>query len=448
MNSQIDFVNEKTRSGLFKMTIPLIVAMMLNMAYNLVDSLWIGNLLGENAMAALTSSTPIILLLTSIGMGAANGLSIVLSQAIGANDNTKTKSILSTSLISYVVFCIVLTVICECSLDRILNLLHTPSEIFSMAKEYLSVYLLGFLPVYLYLYFTAVLRSYGNTIFQVIAILFCTILNVILDPIFIHLIGFSGAAIATILSQSIALILMVGYIMKKKLFHFSISLFDWTQEKVLLRKALPSVIQQSIPPLSTSVLTSIVSSFGVTSIAAYGITGKLETVLFYPAMALNMAITTIVGQCIGAKRPDRAKDYIKTSLIYGTGLLVILSALVVAFAGNLSNLFLNSTDTAAIVKSYFLIVSIGYILYTVTSSFMGAINGLGKPGMGMYLMIFYYIIVRMPLSYLLSHTYLALNGVWWAVLISHVVAVISAAVLFNLLFFKVEIPEYGDKQIV
>lgn len=438
MNSQIDFVNEKTRTGLFKMTVPLIVAMMLNMAYNLVDSLWIGNLLGENAMAALTSSTPIILLLTSIGMGATNGLAILLSQAIGAKDNMKTKRILSTSLISTVALCITLTILCEFSLDGILHLLHTPTEIFSMAKEYLSVYLLGFLPVFLYLYFTAVLRSYGNTIFQVIAILLCTILNMILDPIFIHIIGFSGAAIATILSQSIALILMVGYIMKKKLFHFSISLFAWTDVKTLLCKSLPSIIQQSIPPLSTSVLTSIVSSFGVTAIAAYGITGKLETVLFYPAMALNMAITTIVGQCIGAKRLDLAKDYLKTSLFYGTGLLIVLSALVVTFAGNLSHLFLNNANTAAIVKTYFLIVGIGYILYTVTSSFMGAINGLGKPGMGMYLMIFYYIIIRMPLAYLLSHTNFELDGVWLAILISHVIAAVSAAILFNFLLLKLE----------
>ncbi len=444
MNSQIDFVNEKTRTGLFKLTVPLIVAMMLNMAYNLVDSLWIGNLLGENSMAALTSSTPIILLLTSIGMGATNGLAILLSQAIGAKDNTKTKRILSTSLISTVALCIALTFICECSLDEILNLLHTPTEIFSMAKDYLSIYLLGFLPVFLYLYFTAILRSYGNTIFQVIAILLCTILNMILDPIFIHIMGFRGAAIATILSQSLALILMIGYIMRKKLFHFSISLFAWAEVKTLLCKSLPSIIQQSIPPLCTSVLTSIVSSFGVTAIAAYGITGKLETVLFYPAMALNMAITSIVGQCIGAKRLDRSKDYLKTSLMYGTGLLIVLSSLIVAFAGNFSHLFLNNEDTAAIVKTYFLIVSIGYILYTVTSCFMGAINGLGKPSIGMYLMIFYYIIIRMPLAYLLSHTNFALNGVWLAILISHVIAAVSAAILFNFLFLKLE----RDEQII
>ncbi|WFR55766.1 MATE family efflux transporter [Anaerocolumna sp. AGMB13025] len=438
MKTQINFVNEKPKNGLFKITIPLIIAMILNMSYNLVDSLWIGNLLGENAMAALTSSTPIILILTSIGMGASGGVAILLSQAVGAKDHAKTKRILSTSLIGTVILCIVLILICESSINWILTLLHTPSEIFSMAKEYLAVYLLGFLPVFLYLYFTAVLRSYGNTLFQILAILFSTVLNIILEPIFIHILGFSGAAIATILSQSIALLFMAGYILKKKLFHFSFLLFDWAELRILLCKSFPSIIQQSIPPLSTSVLTSLVSSFGVSSIAAYGVTGKLEIILFYPAMALNMALTTIVGQCIGAKRPDLIRSYLKTALLWGCGLLLVLSALVVAFAGKLSHLFLNSNDIAAIVGTYFLIVSIGYILYTITSCYMGAINGLGKPGVGMYLMIFYYIIIRMPLAYLLSHTSFALSGIWLAILISHVVAAVSAAILFNFLFLKLK----------
>lgn len=440
MNAKIDFVNGKTSTGLLQMAVPLMIAMLLTMAYNLVDSLWIGNMLGENAMAALTNATPIILLLTSIGMGATNGLAILLSQAIGAKDDLKAKTILSTSLISSVVFSLVLTVICEFGMDEILRLLKTPASIFPMAKDYISLYMLGFIAVYLYLYFTAVLRSYGNTKFQVMAILCCTLLNTVLDPFFIHMMGFRGAAVATLLSQFIALILMVCYISRKKLFSFSFSLVHWAQEKALLSKALPSVIQQSIPALSTSVLTAIVSGFGVTSIAAYGITGKLETILFYPAMALNMAITAIIGQCVGAGRLDRAKEYLKTSLIYGTGLLVALSLLVVVFSGNLSHLFLNSTETASIVKTYFLIVGVGYILNTTTSCFTGTINGLGKPGMGMYLMIFYYILIRMPLADLLSHTALGLNGVWLAVLISHGVAAISAVVLYRWLLLRTEKP--------
>ena len=101
MNKNIDFVNGNTKKCLLEMTVPMIIAMFLNMAYNLVDSLWIGNLLGEQAYAALTNSTPIILILTSIGMGATNGLAILLSQVIGAKNEQKKKNIIVTSFCIY-----------------------------------------------------------------------------------------------------------------------------------------------------------------------------------------------------------------------------------------------------------------------------------------------------------------------------------------------------------
>lgn len=313
MNSKIDFINGDTKKCLLSMTLPMIVAMFLNMAYNLVDSLWIGNLLGEQAYAALTNSTPIILILTSIGMGATNGVSILLSQAIGAKKDTKKNRVLSTSFFVSVIFSILITILLEVFLNPILTALNTPDEIFDMARSYLSIYILGYVAVYLYLYFTAVLRSFGNTMFQAVAMLVSTLLNAILDPILIRIIGFHGAAIATLTSQIICLIFMCIYISKKKLFKFTLSDFDKSEIMPLIKNSVPSVIQQSIPAISTTFLTALVSGYGISAIAGYGVTGKLETILFYPAMALNMVLTSIVGQCIGGKRIDRAKDYLKST---------------------------------------------------------------------------------------------------------------------------------------
>jgi len=168
------------------------------------------------------------------------------------------------------------------------------------------------------------------------------------------------------------------------------------------------------------------------------VTGKLETILFYPAMALNMVLTTIIGQCVGGKRYDRAKDYLKCALGYGCGLLVILSILVVGFSKQLSSLFIKSDGVAVIVGTYFLIVSIGYILNTVTNCYLGTLNGMGKPSKSMFLMIFYYIVVRMPLAYLLSHLGFGLNGIWAAVLVSHVVASVAACIAGICSFKKVD----------
>ena len=394
------------------MALPMIAAMFLNMMYNLVDSLWIGNLLGETAYAALTNSTPIILILTSVAMGATNGVSILLSQAIGAKDKKRTESLIATSFCVAVVFSVLVTVILELLLPSILSALNTPAETYDMAYSYLSVYVLGYIAIYLYCYFAAVLRSFGNSMFQAIAMLTTTILNAVLDPIFIHFIGFNGAAIATLLSETICLLFM------------------------LVQKAVPSVIQQSIPAVSTTFLTALVSTYSITAIAAYGVAGKLEIIVFYPAMALNMVLTTIIGQCVGGKRYDRAKDYLKCALGYGCGLLVILSALVIGFSKQLSGLFVKSDDVAAIVGTYFLIVSIGYLLNTVTNCYLGALNGMGKPSKSMFLMIFYYIVVRIPLSYLLYYVGFGLNGIWVAVLVSHVVASIAACISGTVSFKK------------
>ncbi|MGX9754908.1 MATE family efflux transporter [Clostridioides difficile] len=438
MSTKMDFITGDTKKYLTKMSLPLIVAMFLNMAYNLVDSIWIGNLLGETAMAALTTSTPIILILTSIAMGATNGISILLSHAIGAKEHKKTESLISTSFLVSVIFSLIITGIIELFLPYILKILNTPAETYSMAYNYLSIYLLGYIAVYLYCYFTAVLRSFGNTAFQAIAMLVCTLLNAILDPIFINMIGFKGAAIATLISQSTCLIFMLIYLWQKKLFSFHISLFDRKEIYPLIQKAVPSIVQQSIPAISTSFLTAIVSGYGVTAIAAYGITGKLETILFYPAMALNMVITTIVGQCVGAKRYDRAKDYLKCAMLYGSVILIVMSILVVVFARQLSDVFISSIGVGNIVANYFLIVGIGYVLNTITNCFLGAINGLGKPSKSMLLMVFYYMIVRMPLAYIFSVLGFGLEGIWVGVLISHIVASLAASVSANKLFVCLE----------
>ena len=157
------------------MALPMIAAMFLNIMYNLVDSLWIGNLLGETAYAALTNSTPIILILTSVAMGATNGVSILISQAIGAKDKKKTESLISTSFCVAVVFSLLVTILLEAFLPGILKALNTPAETYDMAYSYLAIYILGYLAVYLYLYFTAVLRSFGNSMFQAVAMLVSTI---------------------------------------------------------------------------------------------------------------------------------------------------------------------------------------------------------------------------------------------------------------------------------
>ena len=142
MTTKMDFIGGNTKCCLMAMALPMIAAMFLNMMYNLVDSLWIGNLLGETAYAALTNSTPIILILTSIAMGATNGVSILLAQAIGAKDKEKTERLVATSFCVAVVFSLLATTLLDAFLPEILHALNTPDETYGMAYRYLAIYVL------------------------------------------------------------------------------------------------------------------------------------------------------------------------------------------------------------------------------------------------------------------------------------------------------------------
>lgn len=300
MKSKIDFVNEKTGRSLIRMVTPLLIAMFLTMAYNLVDSLWVGNLLGENGYAALTDSTALILILNAIAMGAGNGVSILVAQLVGADQRQKTEGVIATVVFISACFAVGLTIMAEIFLPGILKMLRTPMEIRNDAYAYLSIYLLGYTAIYLYMQFTSVFRAFGDPIFQMKGMFFTTVFNAVIDPILIKRMGLTGAAWATVLSEVLCLVYAIWYHKRRKLFTMDFHRLKVAYGKELLKDVVPSALQQCMPAISSAVMLTLVSGFGVTTIAAYGVTSKLEVLLFYPAMAVNMALVAIVGKCVGA----------------------------------------------------------------------------------------------------------------------------------------------------
>ena len=425
MKNSIDFIGGDTRRSLLRMVGPLLAAMVLTMAYNLVDSLWVGNLMGETGYAALTSSTSVVLILSAIAMGSSNGAAILIAQTAGAKKEAG--GLIRVSLALAGAFSVGVTAVLELALRPLLAAMNTPPELFSMAYDYLSVYLLGYAAIFLYMHFTAAFRAFGDPVFQMKGMLLSTVFNAVADPLMIRGFGLRGAAWATVLSEALCLVFAVVYHRKKRLFRLTLRRADAAWVRPLLADAVPSAVQSCMPAVSSAALLLLVTGFGVTAIAAYGAAGQLEILLFYPAMAMNMALTAITGQCSGAGRTDRVRDYLRCALRLGTVFTAVLSAAVILFAGPLSRLFVDSGATAAIVQDFFLVVSVGYVLYMATSCFLGETSGLGHPGRSMALMLVYYIVVRVPLAAALVRTPLALDGVWTAVLISHIAAAALAA---------------------
>lgn len=430
----IDFLEGKSSRNLMALFVPLLIAFFFSMAFDINDSLWIGNLLGEKALAAQTVSMPLILIYNAVCMGVTGGIAILLAQAVGAKQESEIGKLISTSFTALLIFSFVITLFCEAGINLILSAINTPAEIYLMAKNFLMIHILSFPFVMLYMYFCAVLRSYGNSTVQLAAIIGCTLLNVGLDPLFIHFMGMSGVALATVISEGAMMVLLFFYCKKNRIMHIDLRLFRWDTLCDIASKAVPSMIQQSLPSISAAFVTSLVAVFGVTSIAAYGIAAKIETLLLYPPMAMNMALTSATGQCFGAKSTIRARDYSKWGVLIGCGLLSVLTLGVVLFSKQFTALFGADNNVSKIVSSYFYIIAFGYVCNIVTNSMLGTINGAGKPATAMFLMIFYYIIVRMPLAKILSLTVLGINGIWVAVLISHVAATIASTVLCRLVY--------------
>ena len=176
-------------------------------------------------------------------------------------------------------------------------MMNTPAELFDGAYEYLSVYLLGYTAIFIYMQFTSVFRSFGDPIFQMKGMLFTTIFNGVLDPVMIKIWGLEGAAWATVCSEVLCVIYSIYYYKKKEMFCLDFRKASLSFVKPILHCTVPSAVQQCMPAISSATMLFLVTRYGVTTIAAYGVTSKLEILLFYPAMAMNMGLTTIAGQC-------------------------------------------------------------------------------------------------------------------------------------------------------
>lgn len=429
MKTKIDFLNGSTGKSLFKMVMPLFMATVLMLAYTIVDSIWVGNLLGEAGYAALTTSGAVALILYALTSGMGTGTSILVSQLIGKNDRKKTDEMIGTAIASSLVFSLVVIIVLECFLNRILITFNTPQEIYNDAKDYLAIFLLGFSAIFIYMQLTSIFRSFGDPMFQMKGILFGTLINAVADPLFIKAFGISGAAISTVVSNLLCLLLAIIYGMKKSYFVLTFKGVNLKNISLFLKTVIPASIQNCIPAISSMIMVILVNRFDVTTIAAYGVVKNVENILFYPAMAMSMALITIIGQLYGAKRFDRIKDYMNAAIKSGIAVELVLTGLVLLFAKNISLAFVKERAVAEIVSHGLKIIGIGYICYMMTSIFSAKLSGAGKVKLSMILMFAYYILIRVPLASLLIRTSLLLDGMWIAILVSHLAATLIAYII-------------------
>jgi len=373
-------------------SVPLLIGNLFQQLYNAVDSYVVGNYVGKVALAAVGASTPIINMLIGFFMGISTGAGVVIAQFFGAGDLSKMKKAIHNSIALTLVIGVVLTVIGLVFNDPILKAIGVPSDVFSEASTYLSIYFWSLIFVMIYNMGSGILRSVGDSKRPLYFLIFSSIINIVLDFLFVKNFGFgvAGAGYATLIAQAISAI-MVMYVLMKTEDSYKVVLKDIKFDKEILLKiikiGLPTGFQQSIVSLSNVIVQSYINVYGASVIAGYSVTIKIDGFVNLPLQAFNMAITTFVGQNIGAKQYNRVKKgaYITTFLAMVTiGFFVVIMYF---FGRDFIALFNQEKDVIDAGRLMQLTFLPFYIFLPINQVINGVLRGAGRSAVPMFVFL-------------------------------------------------------------
>lgn len=395
---QVDMTYGDISKQLFMFTIPILLSQILQQFYNIADTAIIGRYIGTDALAAIGSTGLLISVIVNFFIGLSTGISAVIANQFGANEYDKLKKSISTSLAVSVLLGIVFTIGSLIFMKPIINILQTPKGVYSLAIDYLKICFLGITFQLLYNIGTAILRALGNTKDPLYFLIFSCILNLILDILFIVYFGWGvkGAAIATLISQILATLLVMYKIMSLddncKLSLKQIKIYKGYTKDIFL-VGLPAGLQAIFMSISSLIIQSSINSFGAEAMAGMTIFAKVEGFLYFPLFSLGLAVTGFVGQNFGAKEYERVKEGINISLKISVYTSLIFIIILNIFAPYILRLFTN----AAVIKvglESIRIVFPSYVLYAMNQIYIGSLRGIEKTFEPMLISLFAHCIFR------------------------------------------------------
>lgn len=426
--------------SLLKMAVPIMVANILQAAYQLVDAFWVGRL-GGTAVAAVSVSTPVIFLTMALGIGLAIAGSILIAQYFGAGDQKMVNHVAAQTLLMVISVSVVLAIIGYLLSPLFLKAIGVAPNVYDGALGFMQISFIGLVFNFSFMVFQSVMRGVGRAVLPVFIVLGTVILNFALDPLFIfgwHFIpalGVKGAAMATVSTQSLALI--IGFVILFRGKHdIHLHLTDFKPDLVHIKRAFkigfPSSIEQSMRAIGMTAMTFLIVPFGTSTVAAYGAGSNLIQLIMIPALGLSMAISTLVGQNIGAGNMQRATAIARLGAFLGFSLLAIFSLIAYAFASPIIAFFVPG-DTAVISGGAIFLrtVCISWGFLGLQLCLVGVLRATGNTIIPMILALVSQWVLQFPIAYALSHyTKLGEKGIWLAFPISIVITALITLIIY------------------
>lgn len=385
-------------------TLPMLVGNIAQQLYNTVDSVVVGNYVGDNALAAVGSAGPILNLLIVLFVGISVGAGIMVSQYFGARNREELSKTIGNCITLTGIATLFVMVAASLVARPLLEILNTPESIIDWCHSYLLIMFIGCVGLAFYNILSGVLRGLGDSMSTLLYLLVSTILNIILDVVFVAVLGMgvSGVALATVIAQAVSALLCLIRLMRMQ------SIFDLKPQYLRLEKknsmniirlGLPSGITQAIFSMAMIVVQSLTNSFGEMFIAANVIVMRVDGFAMMPNFSFGTALTTYAGQNVGARNMERVGSGAKQGTLIAAGTSAVLTSVILLFGKALMGIFTKTPELVELSRDLMGILAVGYIAMAVTQSLSGIMRGAGDTMTPMWISIATTILIRVPIAY-------------------------------------------------
>ena len=428
-------------SSLISLALPIILMNILQTGYQLTDAYWVGHL-GATAVAAVSVSFPVTFLVIALGSGLAVAGATLIAQYIGANNQKMVNHVAAQTMIMVAVSSVILSGLGYLASPFILRLLGVAPDVYNSALGFMRIAFIGMIFVFLYAMFQALMRGVGETKIPMLIVFGTVLLNFILDPLFIFgygsvpAMGVMGAALATLITQALAA--FIGFLILfrgKHGIHLTAKLFrpDFSYIKRAFLLGFPASVELSTRGFGLMVMSFLVASFGTTTIAGYGVGSNVLQVITIPAMGLSMAVSTLVGQNIGAGNVARAAKIARLAIMLGFAALSVVGAIAWIFAPHIVTFFISNDDAVVQEGANFIrTMSLAWGFIGVQLCVVATFRASGNMLAAMVMALVAQWMVQFPMAYILSkHTNLHEVGIWYSFPITNAVVALVAICWFG-----------------
>lgn len=388
-------------------TVPMLIGNIAQQLYNTVDSVVVGNYVGDNALAAVGSAGPILNLLIVLFVGISVGAGIMVSQYFGAREREKLSATIGNCITLTAIATLFVMVVASLIARPLLELLKTPESIIDWCHSYLLILFIGSAGLAYYNILSGILRGLGDSMSALAYLLVSTVVNIILDLLFVAKLnmGVNGVALATVIAQLISAILCMIRL-KKMQDIFTLRREHLKPEKQyaskVIRLGLPSGITQAILSMAMIIVQSLTNSFGEMFIAANVIVMRVDGFAMMPNFSFGTAMTTYAGQNVGARQPERVSRGAVQGTLIAMGTSAVITGLILIFGKSLMGIFTKTPELVELSRYMMGILAAGYIAMAVTQSLSGVMRGAGDTVTPMWISIVTTIFIRVPIAYGIS----------------------------------------------